>query len=125
MFELPDTKTMLLVLALLSAVVIGAMFGHPYYQEGMKNKNKNKDKPVAATSKTVFEKSLGVDNDGEDLDEPMPFADKNPLKACKDACIELADCIGFTVDQEQKQCVFKSTRGEDSEDSNMSSFWKK
>jgi hypothetical protein len=125
MFTFPemDTKTIVLVLALLSAVVLGAMFGLPYYQEGMKNKDKNK--VAAAESQTVFSKSLNMDNDGEDLGDPMAFTEKNPLKACQKACADMADCIGFTADKVEEQCVFKSTKGEDMENPNITGFWKK
>lgn len=126
MFAFPeiDTKTIVLVLALLSAVVLGAMFGLPYYKEGLTTD----ETPKPAKSKTVYETSMNMDNDGEELNEPMPFEEGNTLaqslKKCKKKCADLAACVGFTTNLDLKQCTLKSSKGADTEATNISGFWK-
>jgi hypothetical protein len=121
------------------------------YKEGAKNKKKAKakakpkakpkaepkakgsaTKPKAVNSKTdlensqPFEKDLNVGNDGEDYDmDPMPFAKKNPIQVCKDACLKMAGCVGFITDKENDLCVFKAKKGNAVNNTNLTSFWKK
>jgi hypothetical protein len=71
----------------------------------------------------MFQKILNTNNDGDEIGDPLPFT-KKPLKACKNACAKLADCIGFTMDKINKECAMKSTKGKDTDATNVSLYWK-
>jgi hypothetical protein len=126
-------KTKILIILFFAALFVG----FPYY-EGMKKNKKKKavkpntpakahsSQPIPDEPQAVFEKVLNMGNKGERYDiDPMPFARKNPIQVCKDACIKLGDCVGFTTDKENELCFFMATKGEDFADTNMASFWKK
>jgi hypothetical protein len=122
MLKLPvmDSKTTILVLAFLSAILIGAVLGLPYFKEGL------------ATPQ--YSETAKMDNDGANLGEPLPWAEgdvsselylKNVLKTCKDACTKFGEsCLGFTHDMENKQCTLKSSKGNDVPAEKIGSFWK-
>jgi hypothetical protein len=128
MFTFPamDTKTIVLLLALLSAVILGAIFGTPCYKEGLTTDDET---PKPAKSKTVYETSMDMDNDGNNLGEPLPFEEgsilADSIEKCKEACTKFGEsCVGFT--QDLKQCTLKSSKGTDTEAKakGINGFWK-
>ena len=126
MFTFPamDTKTIVLLLALLSAVILGAIFGTPCDQEGLSLDDVT---PAPAKAKTVYAASADMDNDGANLGEPMMFEEGSILAdsiiKCKEACTKFGDsCVGFT--QDLKQCTLKSSKGTDTEAKGISGYWK-
>ena len=117
MLKLPEmnSKTTILVLAFLSAILIGAILGLPYFKEGL------------ATPQ--YESTMNMDNDGANLGEPLPWTEggslSETLKKCKEACTKFGEsCAGFTQDSDLKQCTLKSTKGNDVPANKISSFWR-
>jgi hypothetical protein len=118
-----NKNKIILAFALLTAVVLGAVFGIP--QEGLAMERKN---PKKTEEKVKYETSNNTDNNGSRLGDPLAW-DKNSslsqsLNKCKRACAGLADCLGFTQDLDLKQCVLRSSKGTNAESATINSFWK-
>ena len=113
MFSVSKTYIVLMLAAVL--------FSACCYKEGLKTERATSKR---IQSKTVFQKILNMNNDGDEIGDPLQFT-KNTLKKCKHACAKLADCIGFTMDKHKKECAMKSTKGKDTDAENISLYWKK
>jgi uncharacterized protein (UPF0333 family) len=139
-----NAKIIILALAFLLAVFIGI----PYYKEGLSKKQKKKQQQkkkaaVAAAARTanvtmarknaqqaevqsLYDKFISVDNNGTKVEvDVMQFARTNPIQTCKDYCAKLAGCKGFTANKETEVCIFRSKKGKDVPNTNISSYWKK
>jgi hypothetical protein len=145
-----NSKIIILALAFLLAVFIGI----PYYKEGLSKKQKKKQQQkkakaavaaavAAAAARTanvtmarknaqqaevqsLYDKFISVDNNGPKVEvDVMQFARTNPIQTCKDYCAKLAGCKGFTANKETEVCIFRSKKGKDVPNTNISSYWKK